>query len=99
MLVIGNQDAVWGFALAGAQGRIATTAEDLNEALDEALESGEYGIILITDDVAALAQERVDTLVMRSAAPLVVVIPGPEGPRADRPPISDLLRRTLGVRI
>jgi V/A-type H+-transporting ATPase subunit F len=99
LLIIGNQDAVWGFALAGAQGRIVESADGLNRALDEALASGEYGIILITDDVAGLARDRVDELVMRSAAPLVVEIPGPRGPRPDRPPLSEVLRRTLGVKI
>jgi vacuolar-type H+-ATPase subunit F/Vma7 len=98
-LVIGSQDAVWGFALAGAKGRVVTTTQELNRALDEALDSGEFGIILITDDVADLARNRVDTLIVRSSAPLVIEIPGPRGPRADRPPLSEVVRRTLGVRI
>ena len=99
MLVIGSQDAVRGFALAGAQGRVVTTAQELNRALDESLDTGEFGIILITDDVADLDRDRVDTLIVRSAAPLVVEIPGPRGPRVDRPPLSEVVRRTLGVRI
>jgi len=99
LLVIGSQDAVWGFALAGAQGRVVSSAQEVHLALDEALEGDEYGIILITDDVADLARERVDTLIVRSSAPLVVEIPGPRGPRADRPPLSEVLRRTLGVKI
>ena len=99
MYVIGSQDAVWGFALAGAQGRIVTSAEEVHRALDEALGSGEFGIVLITEDVADLARERVDTLIVRSSAPLVVEIPGPSGRRADRPPLSEVLRRTLGVKV
>jgi vacuolar-type H+-ATPase subunit F/Vma7 len=99
MLVIGSQDAVWGFALAGVQGRVVTSAAELHVALDEAMESGEYGIVLVTDDVADLARERVDTLVVRSTAPLVVEIPGPGGPRPDRLPLGEVLRRTLGIRI
>ena len=99
MLVIGSQDAVWGFALAGVQGQVVTSAAELHLALDEALEGGEYGIVLVTDDVADLARERVDTLVMRSTEPLVVEIPGPSGPRADRLPLGEVLRRTLGIRI
>jgi vacuolar-type H+-ATPase subunit F/Vma7 len=99
LFVIGSQDAVWGFALAGAHGRVVTSAQELHVALDEVLDSGEFGIVLITDDVADLARDRVDTLVVRSAAPLVVEIPGPRGPNADRPPVSEVLRRTLGVKI
>jgi vacuolar-type H+-ATPase subunit F/Vma7 len=37
VLIIGNQDAVWGFALAGVHGKIVTTAKELDQALDAAL--------------------------------------------------------------
>jgi len=99
LLVIGNQDAVRGFALAGVRGQIVTTAEELNRALDTALADEEVGIVLVTEDVAALARRRVDTRMVRSAVRLVVEIPGPEGPRPDRPPLSEVIRRTIGVRI
>lgn len=99
LLVIGNQGAVWGFALAGVRGRIVTTAEELNRALDSALADKEIGIVLVTEDVADLDRQRVDMLRVRSAIPLVVEIPGPGGPRPDRLSLSEMVRRTIGVRI
>jgi len=36
ILVIGHPDAVLGFSLAGVGGKIATTADEVNQALDEA---------------------------------------------------------------
>jgi V/A-type H+-transporting ATPase subunit F len=99
LLVIGNPDAVRGFALAGVRGQIAATDEELNRALDTALADEEVGIVLVTEDVADLARRRVDMLMVRSAVPLVVEIPGPEGPSPDRPPLSEVIRRTIGVRI
>jgi vacuolar-type H+-ATPase subunit F/Vma7 len=98
LLVIGNQDAVWGFALAGVRGKAVATASELNEALNEAL-GGDYDIVLVTEDVAELARERMDNLIARSVMPLFVEIPGPEGPRPDRPPLSELIRQTIGVKI
>jgi V/A-type H+-transporting ATPase subunit F len=99
LLVIGNQDAVWGFALAGVRGQIVTTAEELLGALDAAMADEELGIVLVTEDAAALARQRVDMLKVHSAVPLLVEIPGPEGPRPDRPPLSEIIRRTIGVKI
>jgi V/A-type H+-transporting ATPase subunit F len=99
LLVIGNQDTVRGFALAGVHGQIAATAKELNRALDTALADKEIGIVLVTEDVADLARRRVDMLRVRSSVPLVVEIPGPAGPRPDRPPLSEVIRRTIGVRI
>ena len=98
MLVIGNQSAVWGFALAGVHGIVATTAHELNDALDEAL-NGDYDVVLVTEDAAQLARDRIDHLIARSATPLFVEIPGPEGPRPDRPSLSELIRQTIGVKI
>ncbi|NLE45260.1 MAG: Vacuolar H+transporting two-sector ATPase F subunit [Chloroflexi bacterium] len=99
MLVIGSQDAVWGFALVGVRGQVVSTAEEVHRALDLALSSDEYGIILITENAADLARARVDRLVARSINPLVVEIPGPSGPNPDRPPLSELIRQTIGVKI
>jgi V/A-type H+-transporting ATPase subunit F len=99
LLVVGNQDAVRGFALAGVRGQIATTADELNSALDAALADDEIGIVLVTEDVANLARQRLDTLITRSTTTLVVEIPGPGGPSPDRPPLSEVIRRTIGVKI
>ena len=99
MLIIGNQDAVWGFALAGVHGKIVTTAKELDQALDAALGGDEFGIVLVTEDVADLDRRRVDMLMARSIKPLVVEIPGPTGPHPDRPSLSELIRQTIGVKI
>ncbi|MBN1487894.1 MAG: V-type ATP synthase subunit F [Anaerolineae bacterium] len=98
-LVIGSQDAVWGFALVGLRGQIVATEQELLQALDNALGDKEIGIVLVTEDVANLARQRVDMLMAHSATPLVVEIPGPGGPSPDRPPLSEILRQTIGVKI
>jgi vacuolar-type H+-ATPase subunit F/Vma7 len=57
------------------------------------------GIVLVTEDVADLIQMRMDQLMLRSTVPLVVEIPGPEGPRPGRPSLSDVVKRAVGVKI
>ncbi len=99
LIVIGNQDTVWGFALAGVGGQIVTTPLQMNQAIDSALADPQVGIVLITEDVADMARQRVDYLTVRSATPLFVEIPGPAGPRPDRPTLSEVVRQTIGVRI
>ena len=99
MLVIGSEDAVWGFALTGVRGKIVKTRQELLQALEPAMADESLGIVLITEDVADLARSRVDMLKVRSTIPLLVEIPGPTGPSPDRPPLSDVIRRTIGVKI
>jgi V/A-type H+-transporting ATPase subunit F len=99
MLVIGSEDAVWGFALAGVRGQVARSEDELNLALDAALTDPKVDILLVTEDVADWARQRVDTLKIRSTQPLVIEIPGPAGPNPDHPSLSEVIRRTIGVRI
>ena len=99
MLVIGSEDAVWGFALAGVRGQVVRTSEELNLALDAAMANKAFKIVLVTEDVADLARQRVDMLKIRSTDPLVIEVPGPGGPNPDQPSLSDVIRRTIGVRL
>lgn len=98
-LVIGSLDAVLGFGLVGVHGQVVTTAQEINQALDEALQDPEAGIILVTEGVAELIRPRMDQLMMRSTVPLVVEIPGPEGPCPDRPSLNEVIRRAIGVKL
>lgn len=97
LLVIGDLDAVLGFSLVGVRGYEATTAEEANAALDAAEKDGDIGIVLITEGAADLVRERVDRLRLSSTCPIVVEIPGPEGPHPDRPPLHELIRRAIGI--
>ena len=96
--VIGHQDAVWASRSWGCRAALFTTAEELHAALDAALADATVGIIMVTDDVAALARERIETLKVQPA-PLLIEIPGPAGPRPDTLSVSATLQRTLGVKI
>ncbi len=96
--VIGHQNAVWGFALVGVPGKIVRTAAELHAALDAVLADTTVGIIILTDDVAALAHERIEALKTHSV-PLLIEIPGPEGPRPDSPDIGAVLQQITGVRL
>jgi V/A-type H+-transporting ATPase subunit F len=99
VLVIGNPDAVLGFSLVGVEGRGVTSAEEVNQALDEALAVHDIGIILVTMDAAQLIEARMDRLKLQSTVPLVVEIPGPEGVSADQPSLSDVVLRAIGIKI
>jgi vacuolar-type H+-ATPase subunit F/Vma7 len=99
VLVIGHPEAVLGFSLAGVQGQAVTTADEVNQALDQALASADIGIVLVTMDVARLIEARMDQLKLHSTVPLVVEIPGPEGIGPDQPSLSDVVLRAIGVKI
>ena len=99
MMVIGNPEAVRGFSLVGVNGKSVTSPDTMNQALDEYLAAKDIGIILITEDAAELVRARMDQLMLHSTIPLVVEIPAPEGSRPDRPSLSEVVFRAIGIKL
>jgi len=99
ILVIGHPSAVLGYSLVGVNGQVATTAEETNQALDEALADAANGIILVTGDVAEMIRPRMDNLQLHSTVPLVVEIPAPEAVQPEHPSLNEIVFRAIGVKI
>ena len=99
MLVIGHPEAVLGFSLVGVHGQEAVSAEEVNQALDDALAADDIGIILVTEEVGRMIKTRMDKLRLRSTVPLVVEIPGPQGMPPDQLSLSEVIMRAIGVKI
>ncbi len=99
LMVVGHPDAVLGFKLAGVAGRSVANAAEANQALDEVLSSPEIGIVLVTDDVAGMIGSRMEQLKMHSTIPLVVEIPAPERVRPAKTPLSEMVKRAIGIKI
>jgi len=99
VLVIGHREAVLGFSLAGVGGQAVTSAEEADKALDKALAAKDIGIILVTQDIAQMLQERVEDLKLHSTIPLVVEIPSPAGVPEDQPSLSDVVLKAIGIKL
>jgi V/A-type H+-transporting ATPase subunit F len=99
ILVIGHPEAVLGFSLVGVHGQVATSAEEANQALSDALASPDVGIILVTGNVAGLIEPRMAQLKLSSTGPLVVEIPGPGGVPSDQLTLSEVVQRVIGIKI
>lgn len=97
--VIGHPDAVLGFSLAGVGGRVAASADEVNQALDEAQANKEIGIVLVTQDVAQLIPARMEQLSLRSTIPLVVEIPSREGVPEGQESLGDIVLRAIGIKL
>jgi V/A-type H+/Na+-transporting ATPase subunit F len=99
VLVIGHPEAVLGFSLAGVGGRVATTVDEVNQALDEAQASKDVGIVLVTQDVAKLIPARMEHLKLRSTVPLVVEIPAQGGAPEEQESLGEIVLRAIGIRL
>jgi len=97
--VIGDEDTVLGFRYAGVEGRVARTSDEARAALAERVEGGGTGIVILTDEIANVIQDEVNRLRFEGGGPLVVQIPGPEGPLPERPDLPAIIQDALGIRI
>jgi V/A-type H+-transporting ATPase subunit F len=99
VLVIGHPEAVLGFSLAGVGGRVAATADEVNQALDEVQASKDVGIVLVTQDVAQLIPARMEHLKLRSTIPLVVEIPAQGGAPQGEESLGEIVLRAIGIKL
>lgn len=99
VLVIGHPDAVLGFSLAGVGGRVATTAAEVNQALDDAQAARDIGIVLVTQDVAQLISARMEHLKLRSTVPLIVEIPSQGGVPEGQASLGEIVLRAIGIKL
>ncbi len=97
--VIGDEDAVLGFGLAGVRGRRVRTPEEAGEAFREALSDRDTGIVLITERVAELIRPQVDRYIFKEDFPLIVEIPDWEGKLTSRPPLREMVNAAIGIKL
>lgn len=95
--VIADDDTVLGFSIVGVMGEVAHTREEASMAWQKALEHKEYGIIIITEDVADLIRETVDRYLFAETFPLVVEIPSRDG--HFKRDLKELVNQAIGVSI
>jgi V/A-type H+-transporting ATPase subunit F len=96
---IADEDTVRGFRLAGIVGQVATTAQQAAIAIDAAVARGDCGVIILTENVAAGIRNQVDAIRLARSRPLIVEIPGPEGPLPGRKSLRQFVQEAVGIRV
>ena len=95
--VIGDEDTVLGFSLVGVSGTTCRSESEAKSAWNSVLEHHEYGVIVITEDVADMIRETVDRFLFSESFPLVVEIPR-KGGKFSRD-LRELTNEAIGVSI
>lgn len=96
--VIGGEQTVLGFKLLGITGETPQDQEELVGALRRRYEEEEMALILLDEQVAELARGSVEDYKARRDFPLIVELPGPEGP-GERKGIKEFIAGAIGIRL
>ena len=92
-----------GLKLAGVkEAQIAEEEEEAKAALEELLEDGEVGIMILTEDLAEKSDETISEKREKKDGiiPIIIEVPGREGPIPERREVIDkLVKRAVGINV
>ena len=97
--LVGDRLSVELFRLAGIQGSIVDTAQQVREKIQQFLTEDSVGIVLVTSSCAALMGEDFKPFLQRRKPPLVLRIPDRYRREGDAAEIKEYLQRSLGIRL
>lgn len=97
--VIGDEETVLGFSLAGIEGTVVTNKQETQEALNHAFNIEGIGIIIITERIAQAIQKQVDRHILKKSFPLIIEIPDRYGPIEGKSDIKEMVSKAVGISI
>jgi len=96
--ILGDIHTVTVFRLAGVEARVADR-ESVDIHLNEILERGDAGVVVITRDLAKEIPEKIYRVNLNSVTPVIIEIPGIDDPRGFGTSILDYITEALGISI
>ncbi len=97
--VIGDEETVLGFSLAGVQGNVSHSREETEKFLNEYISNADIGIIIITEALANYVKEFIEKYTYKETFPLIVTIPDRKGYREEKISIEEIIRKSVGIKI
>lgn len=98
-LISDNVDTQVGMRLAGVNGVIVHSREEILSELKKVTSDKEVGIILITEKLAIMVREEINSLKIRMNIPLIVEIPDRHGTIREKNYITRYVNESIGLKI
>ena len=97
--VIGDEEIVIGFGFVGVKGVVVNNREEALIEFEKAVNSGTILIVIITEGVSMLIDDKVSDWQLKGSYPLVVEIPGIEGHIEGRKTMLDSIKEAIGISV
>ncbi len=97
--VIGDEETVLGFKLAGVEGKVISDKEELLNEIKNLMESGKYGVIIITTQLVNKIRDYVEELMFKSSFPLILEIPDRKSLDTYGINVREIIRKTVGIKV
>ncbi len=96
---ISDEITARGFRLAGINAYVALTSDQAQAAINNAIARTDCAIIIITEKVASWVRSHIELIRLERDYPLIVEIPGPEGPLPGRKSLREFVQEAVGIRV
>lgn len=96
---VADEETVRGFRLAGVKAHAVETAEQARVAINDFRVRPDCGIIIITETVAEMIRPQVEMIRQEREGPLIVEVPGPDGPMSGRKSLRELVEEAVGISV
>ena len=97
--LIGDQETVLGFSLAGVEGEVAQSKAEILTILRQIKHRSDIGIIIITERLAERVRPFLKSMLLSKVGPLILEIPDSQGPLDRKNSAEALVVSALGMQI
>jgi vacuolar-type H+-ATPase subunit F/Vma7 len=97
--VVADEDTVTGFAYVGIGGIAVRTPQEAARHIQALAEKEEELVLITTERIAHAIRPTVNRVRFGEQLPLIVEIPGPQGPSEGAPDLLKQIREAIGIRI
>ena len=98
-LISDNKDTWVGMKLAGIEGVIVHTREEVFHAIKSTMKNDEIGILILTEKVVDQVRAEVMGLKLTCKKPLIIEIPDRHGTSHSHDQITNYIRDSVGIHI
>lgn len=96
--VVADDDTVQGFRYAGIRGLAVKDPNEAAAELQRLADSHADLIVITTEQIANAIREKLNAIRFYAELPLIVEIPGPEGPSKESPPLLKMIHEAVGIK-
>lgn len=97
-LISDNNDTQMGMRLAGIDGVVVHTAEQVKKSLEKAKADRNVGVILMTEKLINMCRDTVYDMKLNCAKPLIVEIPDRHGASGISQSIDQYVSEAIGIK-
>lgn len=98
-MALGDREMVTLFKMSGISGRIIENEQQAEQEIRELVRSREYGLLIVTEKIAAWSADTISRIRFSRSQVLVVEVPDKDGHLETGRTLSDYIREAVGIRI